>query len=576
MKFAIKFFQGAFYLQCTLLFGSFTAFAQMKPNITSPPSGVLNINETSVAAQSSATERIETIGFSFSDAHPLSLREAIEMALVNNPDVKLVQKNGQLAQCDLKAAYGDYDARVAFSSRFERERTPGTNIFNSGSNAISILTRNHINAIQVEKNLPRWGSILNGEFSATRNFSTDPFNTFRASTLTSLTFSLTQPLGRGRNFDATRRRIEIARRNLTLTDYEFRQRAIETVAAVQRAYWDLAFALKNLQVQQEALRNTEAQRVHIERLIAEGRLAPVETLAVEAEIAQFSKERLTAVAGVVHAENELKKLIAAPDDEKLPRQSLLPTDDIHLAPPTLVLDEAVKTAMENRLEIQRQNIAQEINGIERRFAREQVKPQIDVTASYGLNGFAGRPAPTILGHLDGNAARSPAPPQLLTGGYGQSLNNLFQNRFNTFRVGVSVSLPLRNTAAKAELSRTTLEAEKLEIEKRKTLQIIRIEVENALQEVRTAEAKLKAAKIATMAFAQSLESERRKLDAGSAAASIPLILEKRTRLAQALSSEVQIRIELNKAISDLQRITGITLKHSGIDIQNAPTTPNYP
>jgi HAE1 family hydrophobic/amphiphilic exporter-1 len=576
MKFAIKFFQSAFYLQCALLFGSFTAFAQMTPNIESFPPGVVHINETSAVNQSNATERIETVGFSLSVAHPLSLREAIEMALVNNADVKLVQKNGQLAQCDLRAAYGDYDARIAFSSRFERELTPGTNIFNSGSNAISILTRNQINAVRVEKNLSRWGSILNGEFSAIRNFSTDPFNTFRASTLTSLTFSLTQPLGRGRNFDATRRRIEIARRNLTVTDYEFRQRAIETVAAVQRAYWDLAFALKNLQVQQEALQNTEAQRAHIERLIAEGKLAPAETLAVEAEIAQFNKERLTAVAGVVHAENELKKLIAAPEDEKFLRHALLPTDDIHLASPTIVLDEAVKTAMENRLEIQRQNIAQEINGIERRFAREEVKPQIDVTASYGLNGFAGRPAPTILGHLDGDAARSPAPPQLLTGGYGQSLNNLFRNRFNTFRVGVSVSLPLRNSAAKAELSRTTLEAEKLEIEKRKTLQIIRIEVESALQEVRTAEAKLKAAEIASIAFAKSLESERRKLDAGSAAASISLVLEKRTRLAQALASEVQIRIELNKAIGELQRVTGTTLKQSGIDIQNAPMTPNYP
>jgi hypothetical protein len=49
-------------------------------------------------------------------------------------------------------------------------------------------------------------------------------------------------------------------------------------------------------------------------------------------------------------------------------------------------------------------------------------------------------------------------PDFLVGGLGQSLNNLFRDRFNTFRVGFQLQLPLRNRTAEgqlAELQRAT-------------------------------------------------------------------------------------------------------------------------
>ena len=45
---------------------------------------------------------------------------------------------------------------------------------------------------------------------------------------TALTLSFTQPLARGLRFDLPRRQIEVAKKNLSLTDAQFRQRAIET------------------------------------------------------------------------------------------------------------------------------------------------------------------------------------------------------------------------------------------------------------------------------------------------------------------------------------------------------------
>jgi HAE1 family hydrophobic/amphiphilic exporter-1 len=263
-------------------------------------------------------------------------------------------------------------------------------------------------------------------------------------------------------------------------------------------------------------------------------------------------------------------------------------DDVKLEAPALPLPEAWQAALDKRVELQQSQTAQSINEINQRFLREQTKPQIDLTASYGLNGFAGKPAANASSNFAGEAVAPlierlnlitagsglapltlpPAtpPPRLLIGGYGQSLANLLHKRFNTFRAGVTINLPLRHTTAKAELGRAQVEAEKLVAEQRQLTQTIHVEVRNALQELRSAEGKVKAAEASRIAAAKSLESERRKLEAGHVTASVNLLLERQKQLAQAQGDALQARVELNKAFFELQRAMGVTLTNLHIVI----------
>src|SRR4029453_10045157 len=69
-------------------------------------------------------------------------------------------------------------------------------------------------------------------------------------------------------------------------------------------------------------------------------------------------------------------------------------------------------------------------------------------ASYGLAGVAGFAA----SFPDQNGVLQPANlPSAFIGGYGTALRNLFDNSFPTWRVGVNISLPLRNRTAQANL-----------------------------------------------------------------------------------------------------------------------------
>ena len=157
---------------------------------------------------------------------------------------------------------------------------------------------------------PRYGGGYRIDFSSIRLTTDNQFTALNPSYPTALTFSYTQPLLRGLRIDPSRRQIEVAKKNLSLTDAQFRQRAIETITAVQRAYWDLVFALRNLQIQRDAVRDARTQLEHNKRLVKEGMLAPIDVVAAEAQVSGFEQSVYTALEEVGRFENNLKNLIA--------------------------------------------------------------------------------------------------------------------------------------------------------------------------------------------------------------------------------------------------------------------------
>jgi outer membrane protein TolC len=149
------------------------------------------------------------------------------------------------------------------------------------------------------------------------------------------------------------------------------------------------------------------------------------------------------------------------------------------------------------------------------------------------------------------------------GGAGTSLTDIVTNKYPTFRVGVQFNLPLfGDKTAKAQLGRSLVEGERIETQREQLEQNIQVDVRNALQVLRTSEARLRAAAIARENSAKQYASEQRKLDEGQS--DIYKVLERQTALTVARSNELRAQTELNKAISDLQRATGNSLKANNI------------
>src|SRR5258708_40009598 len=234
-----------------------------------------------------------------------------------------------------------------------------------------------------------YGGAWGVDFCSVGQTSNSQFSVLNPQYPTAFTFSYTQPLARGLRFDLPRRQIEVAKKNLSLTDAQFRQRAIEVITNVQRCYWDLVFALRNLQIQRDSLNDSRMQLEHNRRMVAEGSLAPIDVVAAETQVANFEQAEFSALEDVNRAENNLKNMIAENQTAKLWNLSIIPLDQADLTLPQVSLPYAMNAAMQNRQELRQSDWAREINLLNQRLYRDQTKPEIDLVGSYGMVGNAG-------------------------------------------------------------------------------------------------------------------------------------------------------------------------------------------
>src|SRR5688572_29182109 len=216
------------------------------------------------------------IGVDVDQQKPITLREAIVLALSNNKDIEIARDNVQLAEADLLTVRGAYDPRFTAQSYYERFKSPATSVL---SGASVVINDDFTNTARVEGLAPNFGGNYRVDFSSIRQTTNSQFTALNPSYPTALTFSFTQPLLRGRGYDLPRRNIEVAKKNLSLTDAQFRQRSIEVITQVQRSYWDLVFTLRNLQIQRESLNDARTQLEHNRRMVGEGALAPIDIIA---------------------------------------------------------------------------------------------------------------------------------------------------------------------------------------------------------------------------------------------------------------------------------------------------------
>jgi len=513
------------------------------------------------------------VGVDMSDQRSLTLNEAITLALENNKDIEVTRKNVRIAEFDLLAARGVYEPRFRGQTYYERSTVPNISFFTPDTDKVT--SSSFVGNAGFQTYVPKFGTIFDVTLNNQRVGTNNLVSIISPQYNSSLAATVTQPLFRGRGFDQNRRVIEISKRNLSLTDVQFRQRSIEIIASVQRAYWDLTYALRNLQVQRDGVKDAKDQLGHNRRLVEEGQLAPIDIVAAETQVANFELAVYEALNVVTVNENNLKNLIAPSRTNARWSESVTPIDSVDIDPPLTTLDEALTAALQNRPELEINQAQKDLNGIDQRYFKELKRPQIDLVASYTSSGIGGDLNANFTNPLLRQCVNNPMTPDCVAaaqaqqrllqnvGGATSSVTDIFSNKYPTFRVGVQFNLPIfGDKTSKAQYGRSLVEGERLDVQRQQIEQNIQVDVRNALQALRTAEARLRAAAISRENSVKQYESEQRKLDNGQS--DIYRVLERQTALATARSNELRAQTELNKSISDLQRATGNSLKANNV------------
>jgi Outer membrane protein len=238
----------------------------------------------------------------------LTVDEAIDMALRNNNNIAIFRNDVQINQFNLGAARGVFDPLINSQNFYESVTTPTASRIGGAVNG-AVTQNRFFSSGGVNGFTPVGGGQYTTEFNASRTTTSSTNSFLNPQFPSTFTATYTQPLLRNFGIDQNRRQIQIAQRNVRLTDSQFRQEAITVVNQVEMAYWNLVFALRNLQVQIDAFKQATAQLESNQRLVEKGVLAPIDVVAAEAQTTTFEQNIYIAQQTVTTTENTLKTLI---------------------------------------------------------------------------------------------------------------------------------------------------------------------------------------------------------------------------------------------------------------------------
>jgi HAE1 family hydrophobic/amphiphilic exporter-1 len=538
-----------------------------------------------------------------SESVALSLNDAIKRALENNNDIEVARDDVRFAETQLRSLEGIFDPVFAITPQYDKRISPQQSSLGGGS---VTSTTTYSWSPSVQKQFARGGGNYFLQFQNSHTNTSNSFSLLNPFYSSNLSLQFTQPLLRDRSIDNNRRQIRIQRKRLDQSDADFRQRTIDVITRVQQAYWELVFALRdqqnqlaNLNLSRESLRNIEAQ-------IAAGAKAPLERAEVQTELANRETALYSAIQAVAIAENNLKVLIFKDPNSPEWSAQLTPTETPKFDTNPVNLPDALKAARDNRPELRRLRLQNDINEIDINFFKNQTKPQVDLVGTVALTGLAGQNVGDIVTPgsqipiINGNpltnpnaflleqirqtqialglptsttplvAAEGTGPNPTLIGGYGRDLRNLISGDTRNITVGVAISFPFKNKTAEANLAGARIQKEQLMASTRSQQQLIEVDVRNSAQAVESARQRVLSAREARVNAEMQLEGEQRLYQVGRSTTF--LLFQRENALANARASELRAETDYNKALADLQRATSTTLRANNV-VVDAPIAP---
>lgn len=566
---------------------SFVPAQQTNPSASSPsPSESAQAKENISFGQVKPL-RVKRVGVDENNLWYLSLHDAILKALENNNEIQVQRHTVRINELAIQALRGAYDpvlfignpapmgtgaaagptsSLVAASGPglgFESRSTPVASRLQAGRDSNAQTTRTFAYNIGLGQTLPTGGS-WQLTLSNQRLTTNSVFTTLNPQYATTLALDVTHPLLRNFRLPPMEQQIRIAKKALDLSDSQFRQRVIEIITQVQKAYFDLVFAIRNVEIMQESVELARVQHQNNLQQVEAGTLAPLELHQSTAEIERRQQDLILAIAQVTSAENALKGLILPNLNDALWRANIVPTENIEFLPPAIDEESALRLALENRPEMEQIRLQKEQNEVNIKYFANQTRPQVNLVARYASFGIAGLEVPPDPRFPFGGGA---VPTEFL-GGPATALGNAFRQRYRDVAVGVSFSFPLRNRTAQANLGQAKARARLLDFQEHQLVQQIAIEVRNAVQNVLSARQSIEAARAARLAREKQLEGEQLRFEAGIT--TNYLVLQYQNQLSWARGAELQALVNYNKAIAELQRVMATTLTTHNIQISSLP------
>ncbi|MGD1087145.1 MAG: TolC family protein [Verrucomicrobiota bacterium] len=466
----------------------------------------------------------------------MSLSDCIQAALAHNFDVQIERYDPQISLYNLSAAYGGYDPTLNISGQHDFNVQPSGALTSDNISIPATTSKADTFSSGISGSLPEG---LQYDFSG--NVSDTMFPSLTNSPQTSsgsIGVSLTQPLLKNFWIDTTRLTIRVAKNRLQYSEQGLRLQIITSVTAVANAYYELIYAQDNVKVQQDALELAQTQLDQDKQRVEIGTLAQLSVQSDESQLAQSKASLIAAQSTLETDQNTLKNLVTD-DYSKWHDTDIQPSETLTAPMQLFDLQDSWNKGMTERPDLLQARLNVEQQGIQLKFYRNQLFPELDLIGTYGYNG-AGQE-------------------------YSGTFNQINQGNAPFYSYGAQFSVPLSNIGPRNQYKSTKATLQQIVLQLKQLEQNVMVQIDNAVKQAQSDYQSVDATRQARIYAEAALDAEQKTYAVGKATTFE--VLQYQSSLTTARGQEIRALANYEEDLANLAAQEGSTLERNGVNLE---------
>lgn len=462
----------------------------------------------------------------------LALPDAISMALEYNLDLQIQRFNPLLDGFRLQDALAGWIPSLRGDLTIRDDSNPGG--INPATNEPFPSNKTESTFIRpsIEGLLPTGTSYTVGFDTVERTGEFIPVDRQHTG---NVSFWMRQPLLKDLWIDDTRRFMRVSRKNLEVSYAQLEFTMMQILRNVEHAYYDLIASRENLKVQEKALElGLQTLRENRKR-VEVGVMAPLDETEAEAQVATSRADLIRARQELRSRQNALKRLITN-DFARFYEIELIPTESLETREFDFDVYASWSHGLVKRPELVEARINIDRQDIVIKYQKNQLFPQIDLIASYSVNG--------------------------VDAGYGGLWDDFRGRNDPSTSIGIRFDIPLHNQALRNRYKVAKAEKELLIVQLQNLEQQIQSQIAEAVDLARSAKEQVIASSEARRFAEKALEVEQVKLANGKSTSFIVLRLQR--DLTQRSADEISARANYRRSMTTLSFNEGTILERNGV------------
>jgi outer membrane protein TolC len=491
------------------------------------------------------------------EGRPLSIAEAVALSIRNNLDVEVRRFEPLIAETDKEGAWGAYDPTLSANAGYEVLKSPNTFALNQAT-----LNRDSIagGGIGLDQLIPYLGASVGFRFESTETTTRSTVSSRDPQYDSSVFLTARIPLARNLIWNEAWTNVKLRDVAYRRSQETFRTALMDNVRSTVDRYWNLVAARDQVRVAQKSLETARALLEQTETQFEVGVVSRVDVVEAEAGVADREFQVIRTANAYRNAQDALIDTLLGRELSALTDLQFVPTEDPEPGKLRRVdVRQSVRTAFQQRPELEVEDRLIEQGELDLRFAKNQRLPQVDFDARFGYVGVSG----------DGNVSLSPAfgppPPDA---SYGDATDDWFTgDGAENYRVMGTFSIPFPNTTARKRVVRSKLELRRAKTRRIRLEQSIILEVRAAARLLLASAQGIEAAERRRLAAEEQLRAERIRLEHGE---STPFeVLQRESDLVEAESQKIDALQAYRSAEIGLERSQGTILEFHDVVLEES-------